>query len=153
VTPSTTFSRTAWSAATGVRSSWLTLATSSRRGAVDLLEVLGHAVEGARGLADLVPARGGDAPTVVAAGHRPGRRRQLAQRRGHPVGEQLGHPERQQHGHGQRVAGPPAEHDQAVPGREGGRRARGDDQQTELDLDRPEPVERPEVAHAPVSNA
>ena len=55
-TPSTRFSSTACSALIGVRSSWLTLATRSRRSRSTSLELGGHGVEGAGELADLVVA-------------------------------------------------------------------------------------------------
>ena len=88
-TPSTMFSSTPCSAVIGVRSSCETLAISSRRCRSAACQVRGHLVERLGQLADLV-AGGGPHPTgVVAAGHRPGRRGHLAQRRGHAVGEHL----------------------------------------------------------------
>ena len=111
-----------------------------------------HRVERAGQLADLVPGRRRDPARVVARRHRPGGRGHLAQRRGHPAGEQLGdergrRPPRPARQRGRRPR-------RGRRRRSARRRAHGDrHQQAELDLDRAEPVERPRALTAPTSSA
>jgi hypothetical protein len=61
-------------------------------------QVLGHPVEGAGQLSDLVARGGGDPARVVAAGHPSGGGGHVAQGRSHPHGQQLGHTQGQSHG-------------------------------------------------------
>ena len=109
--------------------------------AVDGGQVLGHPVEGPGQLAHLV-ARGRGHPTgVVAPGHPAGGGGHLAQRRGHPHGQQLGDAERQ--GHGDRDA-EPERHAAAGADRrdDRGHGDTGRDEKSELDLDRGDPVQQ-----------
>ena len=146
VTPSTMFSSTARRAETGVRSSWLTLATSSRRWRSTDGEVLGHQVEGRGQLADLVVAGRPDPSAVVAPRHRDGRGGHLAQRRGHAAGQHLGDDQGEDDRQRQRVARGQSGV-QAPPDGEGADRRGRPDQDAELGLDRGERVQRAQVAH------
>ena len=109
---------------------------------LDVGEIGGHRVEGARELADLV-ARGGRHPAlVVAARHHRGGCRHLAQGRSHPAGEALDEPEPQyDREHDAQLERQP----QLVAEREDadGRRHGGDDHDAKLGLDRAQGVERP----------
>ena len=116
---------------------------------LDVREVGGHRVEGARELADLVARAGGDAALVVAARHRRGRRRHLAQRRGHAAGEAL---DEREPDHDRDHDAQPERQPELVAEREDHDRRRhgGDDHHAELGLDRAKRVERP---HAAASSA
>ena len=141
VTPSSRFSSTATSAASGVRSSCETRGDQVASLAVDRGEVGRHPVERAGQLADLV-GRGGHDPDVVVARRHPARGLgHLPQRRGHPDGEQLGDAEREQHGDRdaqQRRAPSPAPSVASTAAT----RTLADDEQAELDLDRGDLAQR-----------
>ena len=140
-TPSARFSSTAHRAASGVRSSWLTFATSSRRcrstaasSSAIRLKARASSPTSSREVAvtrtEWSPRR-----------HPPGGRGHLAQRRGHAHRQQLGNGERKGDRDGD------AEPDRhatggADRGDDGRHRDAGRDQQPELDLDRRDLVER-----------
>jgi hypothetical protein len=114
---------------------------------VDLLELGRHRVERARELADLVTGRRSDTLRVVTARHRPRRGDHLPERVRHPVGEELHHRERERGRDERRDEGRQAE--LAAERHDRDRHAdRSHDDDSELELDRAEEVERPVGAHS-----
>ena len=97
-TPSTRFSSRACSALMGVRSSWLTLATRSRRSRSLSASSAAMRLKARRQLADLVVGGDLDPPAVVALGHVAGGVGQLEHRSGEAPGQHLHHHQRQEHG-------------------------------------------------------
>ena len=136
-TPSTRFSSIACRAPSGVRSSWETFATRSRRTRSASASSAAIRLNARAELADLVSRGGGDTPVVVASRHRARRADHLAQRRVMPRASTCTRqsasvtaaiPVRT----GERPARSPSQND------DDGHEHRGDDDDTELELDRRE---------------
>jgi hypothetical protein len=108
---------------------------------LDLVQPGGHGVERPGQAADLVLAGGPDPLAVVTAGHGLGGGHHLAQRGDHAVGQELDHHQRDDQGAHERVPGVHVRVDGGEDGPDGGRH-RPDDDQPELHLDRPDPVQR-----------
>jgi hypothetical protein len=148
-TPSTTFSSRAFSAVSGVRSSCDAFAISSRRNRSVSSSCLGHRVERARQLADLVRRRRVDPLPVVAAGHRGGRGRHLAQRPGHAAREQLRQNERDDEADRQAHQARQPEHAARERVADDPGQRRQHDHDAELRLQRPDPGQRPHPGTSP----
>jgi hypothetical protein len=110
---------------------------------VGLLQLVGHRVEGARQVADLVRRRARDPMRVLPGRHRRRGGRHLPQRPGHAARQQLRQHER--HGQPDRQAHQPRQTEHAAGERvaDDARQRRQHDHDAELQLQRADAVERP----------